>query len=112
MFLKSYEERVATGAALLDKINPNWYTRIDSGSLDLLSTRYCVLGQIYGSYSKGLDELYIDTGGYSQGFIIFRFWNHLKIEELWREQIATRRARDLNARRILETHAPYSKTRV
>lgn len=64
------EARVASGAALLDQDKPGWVDEIDLKSLDLRSGRYCVLGQLYGSYSLGMRILpRTDTVGVNYGFI-------------------------------------------
>ena len=38
--------RVARGAAHLDQVRPNWFNEIDTGTLDLQSGCFCVLGQL------------------------------------------------------------------
>lgn len=40
------KERVARGAALLDRIVPGWEKRIDLEKLDLASCEFCVCGQL------------------------------------------------------------------
>jgi hypothetical protein len=40
-------ERVARGAAWLDQKYPQWYAKIDLGTLDLGNCTQCVLGQVY-----------------------------------------------------------------
>lgn len=43
-----FEERVAKGAALLDVVNAGWENRINVGTLDLSSCKYCIAGQLVG----------------------------------------------------------------
>lgn len=50
-------ERVKRGVALLNERVPNWRACVDTASLDLGSGLACVLGQIFGSYEKGLATL-------------------------------------------------------
>lgn len=52
-------ENVQNGIRLLDTSGPeNWRERIDTGTLDLASLDNCILGQVFGSYSKGMDALF------------------------------------------------------
>jgi hypothetical protein len=52
-----FEKVVDRGADVLDKINPGWELKIDPANLSLESGCMCVLGQLYGSYSLGCDEV-------------------------------------------------------
>ncbi len=49
--------RVAKGAARLDIVRPEWWTAIDLGSLNIRAYSACVLGQVFGSYDRGLRVL-------------------------------------------------------
>jgi hypothetical protein len=62
MYRNVMAERVAVGAALLDAELPGWAERIELGLLDLGSPRCCVLGQLYGTYSVGLEAVGLDWG--------------------------------------------------
>ena len=44
------EQRVANGAAYLDKILPDWLDQIDLAVFDVASPCNCVLGQVYGNF--------------------------------------------------------------
>ncbi|MEV4575901.1 hypothetical protein AB0K16_21915 [Nonomuraea jabiensis] len=67
--MPNFSERVAAGAALLDKKTPGWYQDIDLGILDLYSTDDCILGQVFGDYSGGAAFLGLDIPGqYAHGF--------------------------------------------
>jgi hypothetical protein len=50
-------ERVERGALLLDVERPGWAEKIDLGRFYIDSCFECVLGQLYGEYGDGLDEL-------------------------------------------------------
>jgi len=54
-----YDLTTAEGAAVLldDRAPERWYHRIDLGRLDQNSTSDCVAGQIFGTYSDGLEYL-------------------------------------------------------
>ena len=49
--------RVHRGAALLDSVDATWATKIDLANFDVAYPSRCVLGQVFGGYNKGLDEL-------------------------------------------------------
>lgn len=54
MELLDIEERVRAGAAWLDASGPEgWAGQIDLPELDILNTRKCVLGQLYGEEADG-----------------------------------------------------------
>lgn len=46
----------------------NWRDKIDFETLDMDSTSVCILGQIFGSYDKGLSALDIQSYGAEYGF--------------------------------------------
>lgn len=50
--------RVAEGMAYLDAEIPNWHERIDVPTLNIQYPGACILGQLFGSYSTGLKELW------------------------------------------------------
>jgi hypothetical protein len=53
------KERAAIkrGAALLDTADPKWFRKLNPANFDLGDEKMCVLGQAYGDYFKGLNEL-------------------------------------------------------
>lgn len=53
----------AKGAALLDERYPNWENEIELAKLNMSSIDSCVLGQVYGDYLAGLQELDLDLDG-------------------------------------------------
>ena len=48
------------GAALLDRVKPDWADKIDLDTFDLSSTIYCIIGQLYPRYHEGLEALGLD----------------------------------------------------
>ncbi len=52
------------GAILLDEEKPGWAERIDLSTLRMESCRFCILGQLYGDYVTGCNEL--DPDEYEQ----------------------------------------------
>jgi hypothetical protein len=61
--MSKYAARVATGAALLDEHgNGNgWRRDINKGTLNINDFYLCVLAQLFGNYSAGLQELGLFT---------------------------------------------------
>lgn len=52
-------ERVKRGMALLERAyGINWVDYIDLDTLELRDGNACVLGQVYGSYTRGVDTLW------------------------------------------------------
>lgn len=49
--------KVKQAAKFLDKKHPGWYKKIDTFLLQMLSPRYCILGQLYGSSLVGREAL-------------------------------------------------------
>lgn len=85
---------VAEGVKLLDYAQPDWWKHIDLEELDMSGCYSCILGQLYGSYSVGREDLGIpcnegdlygfDSYGENQDFAT--------LEHMWRELILSRRA--------------------
>jgi hypothetical protein len=61
-----YRKTVALAAdeldlrAPLERLERAWVDVVDLGALDLTSHRLCVLGQVFGSFSVGREELHLD----------------------------------------------------
>lgn len=52
-----FEDRIAKGVALLDQKRPGWENEISLVELDLKDPNDCVLGQVYGSFGTGANDL-------------------------------------------------------
>lgn len=64
-----YEQQIARGMVLQDKLDPGWRTSIDLERLDVGECDTCILGQRHGAYSDGLDALGItEHDGPDYGF--------------------------------------------
>jgi hypothetical protein len=57
-----YEDRVAKGAALLDRVRPGWAGEVAADRLAMESCDKCVLGQLYGNYWAGFRALLMPPG--------------------------------------------------
>lgn len=104
-----YAARVARGAALLDALRPGWDDHVSIGTLDVSSTKDCVLGQAFGSYTVGvrsvfanplvvvsacIREMLSDRHGFSAyETASLAAWGELT--QAWRDLITERRCRTL-----------------
>lgn len=88
MFVKAAEQ-------LLDNHGPaDWDAHIDTARLNIASHRHCVLGQLYGSYMKGLAALPLGITSASA------FAGNSGMTRLWRTVVARRQI----ARGIMPSH--------
>lgn len=65
------QERQRLGQRLLEQQVPDWPNELDFDSLNMTSIDFCVLGQIFCQYSRGLFKLDIgddEEGGTDFGF--------------------------------------------
>lgn len=63
-------ERVALGAALLDRECPGWRDRVWPRTLDMMAVDQCLLGQVHGDYFHGATLLGLDgTAAREHGFL-------------------------------------------
>jgi len=58
MALRLETIRARVGATLLDVLTPGWADSINLGKLDLSNCQACVLGQLFGEYTKGAETLF------------------------------------------------------
>lgn len=91
---ESLATRVRRGVALLDEKVPGWHQRIDVDRLFITSCERCVLGQLFGLYSRGFDSLRL-TMGASLGFDLSGREpesGYATLNRLWRYVVRTRQA--------------------
>ena len=95
------QERVAKGAAFLDKKCPDWEDRIDLNLLEISSWSWCLLGQLYGDYDTGVDRLriYWSSKKWNFGFTISPETKigaeFTELTQAWKEEILARRERKM-----------------
>lgn len=85
---------VALAALKLDDIKTDWYNLVNPWTIIMASHKRCILGQIYGDFTDGLDEpgildIHSDNGIHpfiSDGFISTHF-----VKKAWRREIRARR---------------------
>lgn len=88
--------KVGELAQLLDGQKPDWYQVVDLATLDQASTAKCVLGQNWGTYSQGLNQIGARNdfvGGFAGGCHTgdsSESWSARDETEAWREQILVR----------------------
>lgn len=105
MTIQEARERVAKGAAHLDVVRPGWFNRIDLGRLDLARPCACIVGQLEGSYFRGLDQVRVKVGDEESdlGFNVINCFdrrdhqtevrqNFKTLQEAWVEVIVARKA--------------------
>ena len=74
--MSTIQERVAAGAALLDKKVPGWREQVNLGTLKMNHCGRCVLGQIFGNYWGAVDDLGLsDSDEQSLGFYVAAPWS-------------------------------------
>lgn len=61
-------ERVARGAALLDKMKPGWFNKVNDQTLKLTNCVKCILGQLYDyEFKNDRTSEYASETGYGEG---------------------------------------------
>lgn len=75
--------RIGRGAGLLDSAVPGWALQVNVCTIRLESPMRCILGQLYGDYSRGCLSLGVEGDEY--GFCEAGF------EYIWMEKINERR---------------------
>jgi hypothetical protein len=53
------QKRVRTGVIFLNGVNPGWLEKIDLARLDMLHTRLCLCGQLYGRHKNAYRVLHL-----------------------------------------------------
>lgn len=87
------ENSVQRGVGLLDRKMPDWYRRINTDRLSMISKSNCILGQLYGTYETGLYRLGCD--GPDNGFAAKAPFRWGVLHRLWQKEIRRRRAEDV-----------------
>ncbi len=102
--MTTIKERVQAGAALLDKVLPDWWDgkekpTIDLKILNMNNGEMCVLGQCFGVYEDGCKKLALSAWGFPSepaahqfGFIGKRGENTSNLTSPWRREIKRRRS--------------------
>jgi hypothetical protein len=89
-----YADCAAAGARFLDERRPGWAGRIDLDRLALIDECDCILGQLDGTYDRGLAALGLTLSeevllGFLPGFDSEWSWDQL--DAAWTAEISKRR---------------------
>ncbi|HKL87741.1 MAG TPA: hypothetical protein VJ884_01975 [Salinibacter sp.] len=103
-------ERVQRGAEYLDSVDPEWYRRVDSETLELEDGRHCVLGQLHGEFRLGLGRSHLismssaprtSLSPVAYGFKCvmnvpdeWQAYDYDLLNEAWKEAVRTRQEND------------------
>jgi hypothetical protein len=103
-------ERVQRGADYLDGVDPEWYRRVDSETLELEDGRHCVLGQLHGEFRLGLGRSHLismssapraSLSPVAYGFKCvenvpeeWQAYDYDLLNEAWKEAVRTRQEAD------------------
>jgi hypothetical protein len=103
-------ERVRRGADYLDSVDPDWYRRVDSETLELEDGRHCVLGQLHGEFRLGLGRSHLismssapraSLSPVAYGFKCvehvpdeWQAYDYDLLNEAWKEAVRTRQEAD------------------
>lgn len=88
---------IRAGMERLNKDCPQWREKISIEKLNMRNSSNCVLGQVYGDYSIGCNELNIQTSYSTRPAEILGFnapegddwWNDcVTLTKLWQEMLA------------------------
>jgi hypothetical protein len=87
--------KVKRQARVLDRIKPGWEKKIEPEKLNLHSWGNCVLGQVYGDYGTGVNELG-DKAGLAE-----IFFDNDPYREVWLKAVEQRLAPPRGLRRLV-----------
>lgn len=95
----SFEVKVASGAAMLDHVKTGWFREVNPALINSVDGEDSVLGQLYGSYWVGVDELRLSTPSeYDYGFRADDVQAIDRIIEAWKSEIKVRASRTRTGR--------------
>lgn len=87
---ESAYQAVLRGADLLDQhLGPNWEDRVDLDRLNIRDPKLCVLGQLMGSWGRGVEALDIRYSG-RYGFNAARGTEEAAMAEAWERVLGER----------------------
>lgn len=95
-----FVKRMRKGVKLLNEQAPGWHRKVKISTLDLSSNDNCILGQVFGEYTNGLELLDINSNdetrnGPAHGFsLCSEEWTNERIADMtewWKKQIRAKR---------------------
>lgn len=98
------EQRVACGAAFMDRERPNWEQDVNLSILNLGDNESCILGQYYSEYGLGTVVLGLSMRRqYRYGFIATKEGGcaeYPDLTEAWANEIVARLKKTMSAKNI------------
>lgn len=95
---EKYDAEVERGAILLDIEAPGWERLVNPDRLGISEHEDCILGQVFGSYDAGLDQLGLGSGS-EHGFFPLSIHEYKKeaalLTEAWRRYLLRSKMRKL-----------------
>ncbi|PSQ98506.1 MAG: hypothetical protein BRD48_07000 [Bacteroidetes bacterium QS_9_68_14] len=120
--------RAARGAAYLDDVDPGWHRRLDLGALALEDGAGCVLGQLHGTFRRGLGRARLFCPGsapraslspVAHGFHCVHAGDeeteardYELLDEAWQEEVRQRQEADRRERPEEPPKAPRQRARL
>ena len=103
--MSNLTETVAQGSKFLDIARPGWRGIISTKRLSMTQYRYCVLGQLYGTYEAGLEALWPGLTPDAQKALAEEHgfqptdndYNWHTLEQIWLAEIERRKAEHAKA---------------
>jgi hypothetical protein len=56
--MNKYPKTISEAAKLLDKVHPDWFSKISLEELKMTDGKCCILGQLYGSWTVGIRQIF------------------------------------------------------
>lgn len=91
MSMTNARNAAARGAALLDQHRPGWHNNINLDTLNMASCSNCVVGQTFGGWTRGCEEMDIVGRSADYGFDTNSLSTYDELTDAWRELIERRR---------------------
>jgi hypothetical protein len=95
----SIQERVQKGIDLLNGVDLLWFEKVDPKTLAMSSCTRCVLGQIFGQFHTGLEQINLEEPAANYGFDRFNrgmeigsFREFVDLKKEWVRRITELRA--------------------
>lgn len=86
------------GAALLDRVQPEWFRKIDTAHLEMWHCKRCICGQLFGEFDWGIGHFgFSDAESDNHGFDMrvtdseyFGYSAWMELGRAWRMEIQKR----------------------
>lgn len=82
---------MSEAALLLDTAQPGWYNTVNTGRLDMSSASDDILGNVFGGYDKGIEQLFGNIYDSCDRLVGDTIFGHRADLEQWLAEIYSRR---------------------